>query len=87
MKLTAQVHIENGCYWAEVAELPGCFAAGSSIDELFASLGEGIKLCLAEPANQVSLREEAERLAADPSEVREVREVVGLLEQLAPDVP
>jgi predicted RNase H-like HicB family nuclease len=28
----------------EVPELPGCFAAGETLDELFASLREGIKL-------------------------------------------
>lgn len=26
MELTARIHIEEGSYWADVPELPGCFA-------------------------------------------------------------
>jgi len=50
MELTANIHRENGSYWAEVSDLPGCFAAGESLDELLASLQEGIELYLAENA-------------------------------------
>jgi predicted RNase H-like HicB family nuclease len=46
MELTANLHIEDASYWADVAELPGCFASGDTLDELFASLREGIELCL-----------------------------------------
>jgi predicted RNase H-like HicB family nuclease len=48
MELTANVHREAGSYWAEVSELPGCFGAGETLDELFESLQEGIQLYLAE---------------------------------------
>jgi len=44
MQLTACIHIEDGEYWAEVPELPGCFASGDNLDELFESLREGISL-------------------------------------------
>lgn len=44
MELTARIHIEDGEYWAEVPELPGCFASGGTLDELFESLREGISL-------------------------------------------
>jgi predicted RNase H-like HicB family nuclease len=27
MELSVNVHRESGSYWADVAELPGCFAA------------------------------------------------------------
>jgi len=47
MELTAHIHIEDGSYWADVPALPGCFASGESLDELFASLQEGVALCLA----------------------------------------
>lgn len=47
MKLTTRIHIEDGSYWADVLELPGCFAAGDTLEELFDSLQEGIALCLA----------------------------------------
>lgn len=46
MELTAKVHFEDGSYWAEIQELPGCFAAGDTLDELLDSLREGVELCL-----------------------------------------
>lgn len=46
MEITANIHREDGAYWAEVPTLPGCFASGSDLDELFESLREGIKLYL-----------------------------------------
>jgi predicted RNase H-like HicB family nuclease len=48
MELTACIHIENDSYWADVPQLPGCFASGDSLDELFESLQEGIALYLAD---------------------------------------
>ncbi len=47
MELTAAIRHEDGGYWAEVPELPGCFAAGDSFDELLKSLLEGIQVYLA----------------------------------------
>ena len=29
------LHIEEGRCWADVSELPGCFAAGDTLGELF----------------------------------------------------
>ena len=46
MELTARVHLEDGSYWADIAELPGVFAAGETLDELFESLKEGVSLHL-----------------------------------------
>jgi predicted RNase H-like HicB family nuclease len=46
MELTANIHREDGSYWADVSELPGCFASGGNLDELLASLREGIQLYL-----------------------------------------
>jgi hypothetical protein len=48
MELTATVRIEEGTYWADVKELPGCFASGQTLDELFESLREAVAL-LADP--------------------------------------
>jgi predicted RNase H-like HicB family nuclease len=45
-KLTIEVRSENGSFWAEVSELPGCFASGDNLSELFNSLNEGIALYL-----------------------------------------
>lgn len=52
MELTARIHIEEGSYWADVPELPGCFASGETLDELFASLQEGVALYLAGEGEQ-----------------------------------
>lgn len=47
MQLKAQVQREkDGSYWAEVVDLPGCFASGDSFDELLEALKEAIGLCL-----------------------------------------
>ncbi|HEX5712037.1 MAG TPA: type II toxin-antitoxin system HicB family antitoxin [Solirubrobacterales bacterium] len=48
MELTANIHLEDGSYWADVPKLPGCFASGDTLDELFDSLSEGIGLYLSE---------------------------------------
>jgi predicted RNase H-like HicB family nuclease len=46
MELTASIHCEDGAYWADVDELPGCFASGVTLDELLDSLLEGVRLYL-----------------------------------------
>jgi len=47
LELTAVIHkAEDGSYWAEVKELPGCFASGFSLDELRDSLVEATILWL-----------------------------------------
>jgi predicted RNase H-like HicB family nuclease len=48
VELTANIHLEDGSYWADVPELPGCFASGDTLDELFDSLREGIRLYLSD---------------------------------------
>jgi predicted RNase H-like HicB family nuclease len=35
--------------WAEVVELPGCFASGADIEELNEALAEAIGMCLPDP--------------------------------------
>jgi predicted RNase H-like HicB family nuclease len=53
MELTARIHIEDsGGYWADVPQLPGCFASGDTLDELFDSLQEGIALYLSDEGEQ-----------------------------------
>lgn len=47
------VHAEDGSYWAEVRELPGCLASGESMDELWEALAEAMSLYLSEPGNPV----------------------------------
>jgi predicted RNase H-like HicB family nuclease len=40
IELVAQVHREDGMYWAHVPSHPGLFASGETMDELIESLGE-----------------------------------------------
>lgn len=43
----ALVHEEDdGSYWAEIQELPGCFASGFSMDELQEALFEAMQMWL-----------------------------------------
>lgn len=47
MELHARIHEDDdGSYWAEVKELPGCFASGATLDELKEALLEAIRMCL-----------------------------------------
>ena len=56
MELTANIHLEEGSYWADVPELPGCFASGDTLDELFDSLREGVRLYLDDAPQQFQVR-------------------------------
>lgn len=49
MELTVRVHEEQGSYWAEVVELPGCFASGDTLDELRSAVDEAVRLHRDEP--------------------------------------
>lgn len=46
MELHAIIHEEDGSYWAEVKELPGCFASGHDLEEVKQALVEAIELVL-----------------------------------------
>lgn len=48
MELDVVVHrdLETSGYWAGVAQLPGCFAAGHTRDELLRSLEEAVAVYL-----------------------------------------
>lgn len=52
MELVVNVHLEDGSFWADVPELPGCFAAGGTLDELLVSLREGVELYLTDEDGQ-----------------------------------
>jgi predicted RNase H-like HicB family nuclease len=55
MHLTAKLHHEDGSYWAQVVELPGCFATGDTLDELTEALNETVRMYLAEDGQEPSL--------------------------------
>ena len=48
-QLHVDVHREDGSYWAEVRELPGCFASGGTVDELVEAVEEAVALYLSTP--------------------------------------
>lgn len=47
-QLHVDVHNEDGSYWAEVRELPGCFASGHTVAELIESVEEAVAMYLAD---------------------------------------
>lgn len=53
MKFHVMVHEEDGSYWAEVTELPGCFASGDDLEELKEAVVEAIRLW-SEPGREPS---------------------------------
>jgi predicted RNase H-like HicB family nuclease len=62
---------EDSTYWAEVRDLPGCFASGGSLDQLSEALGESIALYLAPDDQDVELTSEPIRFP--PLTVGEMR--------------
>jgi predicted RNase H-like HicB family nuclease len=44
MEYTYVIHkAEEGCYWAEVPALPGCFTQGEALEEVVSNLREAIE--------------------------------------------
>jgi predicted RNase H-like HicB family nuclease len=85
--LHVAVHYEDRGYWAEVKELPGCFATGDTLDELTVSLEEAIGLYLmpsGEPEEPRREDLEGEEVDVEPIEAGRLEDYgVGELE-LAP---
>jgi predicted RNase H-like HicB family nuclease len=52
LALHVDVHREDGSYWAQVQELPGCFASGDTVAELVESVEEAVALYLAPPEGE-----------------------------------
>ncbi len=50
MKYTVIIHrdIQEGGFWGECSELPGCYSQGESIDELMQNMKEAVELYLDE---------------------------------------
>jgi predicted RNase H-like HicB family nuclease len=66
---TVRIRHEHGQeypLWAEVEELPGCFASGRDMDELREALSEAVSQYLSEPGHDVRVR-------LEPAEVTEQR--------------
>ena len=60
-RYTVRVHQEPGHeLWAEVLELPGCFASGTDMEDLRQALTEAISLYLSGPGSEVHVSLEDE---------------------------
>lgn len=51
--LHVKIRQEDGSYWATVEEYPGVLATGDDLEELRASLEEGIRLMKAQPGEDL----------------------------------
>lgn len=66
---SVRVHSEPGeDLWAEVEELPGCFASGRDMDELREALADAISVYLSEPGKPVQV--ELEQMSGSVTEQR-----------------
>ena len=63
------VHDEDDAYWAEVEELPGCFASGQTLDELREAVVEAITLYLADGESGISTPPSSTRRRIDEMRV------------------
>lgn len=63
MKIRAVVHsAEEGGFWAEVPDIPGCVTEGDTWDELTQNLREAVAGCLDVPQDRVEVSETADRM-------------------------
>lgn len=73
---TVHVHTEDdGSLWAEVVDLPGCFASGDTLDELWEALQEAVSLYLTDDpeVGRISNVEPADEPPSRPMRVDELR--------------
>jgi predicted RNase H-like HicB family nuclease len=60
--LKVEVHREEGMFWAQVSEWPGCFASGETLMELLEALEEAIAMYVTpdeQPLESIKLRMDA----------------------------
>lgn len=73
MELTVTVHEENGKFWAEVVELPGCLATGDTLDELREALEESVSLYLHDSPAAGTLTDKGEIETPPHMQVNEIK--------------
>ena len=66
-QLHVDVHHEDDSYWAEVRELPGCFASGENSAELVEAVQEAVAVYLAAPESEDARRMSIELTALNLS--------------------
>lgn len=70
-----KVHKEEDHLWAEVLELPGCFAAGDNLEELREALEEAISMYLLDATDGGTLTDFSKREAPQPPAHMDVGEM------------
>lgn len=55
-QLSVVIHYEDGGIWAEIPELPGCFASGRTLAELTDAVEEAVGLYLATEDRPAAVR-------------------------------
>ena len=74
-RLHVRIREEDGAFWATVDEWPGVLATGDDLEELRASLEEGIRLIEAAPGGEVPALRLSE-LKLEPSDLPASAELV-----------
>jgi len=70
MELHASIHEDDdGSLWADVKELPGCFASGATMSELTEALIEAVGLYLEDGSAAVRVSGRAARVRARVEEM------------------
>ncbi len=57
MEITVEVHREDGNYWSQVEQYPGCFSIGRTLSDLHVCLEECLALYLDDPALKITAGE------------------------------
>jgi predicted RNase H-like HicB family nuclease len=74
VQYTVTVHEEDdGSLWAEIADLPGCFASGHTLDELREAVEEAISLYVTDAPDAgriANVKEKGERRSMRVDEMR-----------------
>jgi len=79
LEYTVKVHTEeDGSLWAEVVELPGCFASGHAVPELLEALQEAIALYVSDDSGgaRIDMVEAPGDAPRRPLQVDEMRVLV-----------
>lgn len=66
---TVNIDEEDGSYWAEIVEVPGCFVSGRSLSEIHDALTEAVRATV--PASSLEVR--LPGLALAPGRARRAR--------------
>lgn len=76
IQFDVKVHEEDGMLWAQVKQIPGCFASGEDLGELQEALMEAIQMCLPEGIGMTDARFIPDPDDPKPASAREPRHML-----------